>query len=43
MALDGPPQAAANATAELNEAGGDFDAAMSAAMADDEAAGISPE
>jgi hypothetical protein len=42
MALDGPPQAAANATAELNEAGGDFDAAMSAAMADDEAAGVEP-
>lgn len=42
MALDGPPQAAANATAELDEAGGDFDAAMSAAMSDDEAAGVEP-
>lgn len=43
MALDGPPQAAPNATAEHEEAGGDFDAALAAAMEDDAAEGTSVE
>lgn len=44
MALDGPPAAVApNATAEHEAAGGDFDAALSAAMADDTEQGLSTE
>jgi hypothetical protein len=47
MALDAPPAAtapvAANATAEHEAAGGDFDAAMAAALADDTAEGVSTD
>jgi hypothetical protein len=47
MAIDGPPAAAApvaaNATAEHEAAGGDFDAALAAAIADDTSEGVTTD